>query len=285
MKATTSKKNKNECDEILTLLEKFDLLQIDKQIIDAAILVFYASDLYENREEQFLTYLLDKIKGGTEKEFRLREILESLHVNKSDQKVTKKKEWQELKTEEKPEQEKSTIKDIEKKEEISEAIYISNSGLILLHPFLQTLFGNLGLTRDNVWIDRYSQETAILVTVYLVQGRDVFEEFNVMLNKILCGFNPDEIVVAELPLNDKIKEECAVLLNEVISQWNILKNTSIDGLRETFLQRNGKLIKVDNGWLLQVEHKAVDILLNHLPWGIGSIKLPWMKEILFTEWT
>jgi hypothetical protein len=36
--------------------------------------------------------------------------------------------------------------------------------------------------------------------------------------------------------------------------------------------------------MLQVEQKAVDVLLNTLPWGIGVIKLPWMKEILHTEW-
>jgi len=44
------------------------------------------------------------------------------------------------------------------------------------------------------------------------------------------------------------------------------------------------LTEVDNGWLLQVEQKPVDVLVNHLPWGIGTIRLPWMQEILYTEW-
>jgi hypothetical protein len=50
------------------------------------------------------------------------------------------------------------------------------------------------------------------------------------------------------------------------------------------MQRNGKLSVVDDGWLMQVEQKAIDVLLNHLPWGIGIIKLPWMNEILYVEW-
>jgi hypothetical protein len=63
-----------------------------------------------------------------------------------------------------------------------------------------------------------------------------------------------------------------------------LKNTGREALRETFLQRLGKLSPTDHGWLLQVEQKAVDFLLNRLPWGIGVIKLPWMDEKIFVEW-
>jgi hypothetical protein len=40
----------------------------------------------------------------------------------------------------------------------------------------------------------------------------------------------------------------------------------------------------DGDWLLQVEAKTVDILLNQLPWGISMIKLPWMQRMLWIEW-
>jgi hypothetical protein len=50
------------------------------------------------------------------------------------------------------------------------------------------------------------------------------------------------------------------------------------------LQRAGKLSRVDDGWLLQIEQKGVDVLLSYLPWGIGLIKLPWMTELLYVEW-
>ena len=74
------------------------------------------------------------------------------------------------------------------------------------------------------------------------------------------------------------------MLGSVIEHWVILKNTSIEGLRESFLQRNGKLTFANNEWLLQVEQKPYDMLLQSLPWNIGIIKLAWMRNILKTEW-
>ena len=153
-----------------------------------------------------------------------------------------------------------------------------------MHPFLQSLFEQLELTKENTWIDRPSQLQAVLVSEFIVTGSNEFEEFNLMLNKIICGIDLEENVITEIVINDQIRVECEVLLNEVITHWSVLRNTSIEGLRETFLQRSGKLSKVDDGWLLQVEQKSVDVLLNNLPWGIGTVKLPWMSEMLFVEW-
>jgi hypothetical protein len=87
-----------------------------------------------------------------------------------------------------------------------------------------------------------------------------------------------------LQLND---EECSAadtLLQAAIDHWAVLGKTSPDGLREVFLQRDGKLIKEGHSWKLSVEQKAQDILLDKLPWNLSLIKLPWMKEILKVEW-
>ena len=63
-------------------------------------------------------------------------------------------------------------------------------------------------------------------------------------------------------------------------------DASIEGLRGTFLVRPGKLFRRDSGDdVLQVEGRSFDILLDRLPWGIGTIQLPWMKRILWVEWT
>jgi hypothetical protein len=64
----------------------------------------------------------------------------------------------------------------------------------------------------------------------------------------------------------------------------MLKGTSIDGLRETFLQRNGKLFTKNDNLALQIEQSSIDMLLDHLPWNLGIIKLPWMKDLLKVEW-
>lgn len=297
--AEISKGKKNELDEIFSLLEKLNTRYIDKlidkRIVDAVILKVFADDESIKITQDFFTILLLKVERDAELKSEIKEILRLLHVNegaidlatldyKQELGKKEKEEKQESNEKEKVEQEKDAKKDRDEKENPHDSIYINNVGLVLLHPFLQTLFEHLKLTEENRWIDENSQHKAVLILEFLATGKDEVEEFTLMLNKILCGIDIDEIVKAEKQLDDEIKFECEVLLNDVIKHWSVLRNTSIAGLRETFLQRNGKLSKVDNGWLLQVEQKAVDILLGHLPWGIGLIKLPWMDELLYVEW-
>ncbi len=66
----------------------------------------------------------------------------------------------------------------------------------------------------------------------------------------------------------------------------MLGNTSVEALRNTFLKRKAKLSYERNRstWLLQVEKKGYDICVEHLPWPLSIIKLPWMKENLIVDW-
>ena len=73
-------------------------------------------------------------------------------------------------------------------------------------------------------------------------------------------------------------------LETIIHHWSILKNTSIEGLRTTFLQRVGRLADEDGGWQLHTEAKSYDILIDSLPWSFSIIKFPWMTKPLFTQW-
>lgn len=166
----------------------------------------------------------------------------------------------------------------------SKDVYVNNAGLVLLHPFLTALFEELKLTKDNQWINEEAQQKAILISECLVTGKKEFSEFNLPLNKIISGVDVENALEINISINARIEDACEELLTEVIGHWSVLKNTGIESLRETFLQRNGKLTPVDKGWLLQVEQKAVDVLLGKLPWGIGIVKLPWMKEIIYVEW-
>jgi hypothetical protein len=75
------------------------------------------------------------------------------------------------------------------------------------------------------------------------------------------------------------------LLSSVIEHWAALKNTGIEALRISFLQRAGKLMRTEKGWQLVAEQKSFDILMQSLPWAIGRIKTPWMQEWLLTDWT
>jgi hypothetical protein len=134
--------------------------------------------------------------------------------------------------------------------------------------------------------DNLSKQKAVHLLQYLVNGQQQQPEYMMPLNKILCGLSDEEHIDRFIKLEEAEINEANELLQAVITHWAALKNTSPQGLQETFLQRNGKLSfnETDGYWKLQVERKAVDILLDKIPWGFSYIQLPWMKYALVTEW-
>ncbi|CAN5791076.1 hypothetical protein BH11BAC3_BH11BAC3_18180 [soil metagenome] len=167
-----------------------------------------------------------------------------------------------------------------------ESVYINNAGIIMLHPFLQNFFTTTGLMEGQNFKDDFSKQKAVHLLQYLATGQQQLPEYLMPLNKLLCGLSAAEHIDRFIQLKPEEINEAAALLTAVIDHWKVLKNTSIEGLQETFLQRNGKLSfnEVDNYWKLVVERNAVDILLEKIPWGISYIQLPWMKYPLSVEW-
>lgn len=162
-----------------------------------------------------------------------------------------------------------------------DGIYISNAGLVLLAPFIPRLFENLGIVANDSF---NSKDIALAMLQWLSTGKDLHAEFDLVLPKIICGMEPGEPVMIIPVLPEGFQKEGESLLQSVIDNWSILKNTSITGLQESFLQREGKLSFQNNEWLLQVEQKPYDMLLEHLPWNISMIRLSWMPWLLRTEW-
>ncbi|OXA95878.1 contractile injection system tape measure protein [Flavobacterium hercynium] len=166
-----------------------------------------------------------------------------------------------------------------------EKIYIENAGLVLLHPFLSTLFDRTGLVKNGEFVDEEAKSRAPHLLQYLVNFEEESPEHALLLNKILCGIEYQEAITSEVQLSDLEKETANQLLYVVTQQWEKLKNTSINGLQESFLQRSGSLSLSDEGWVLVVENKAFDVLLQTLPWGLSFIKNSWMTEPIFVEWS
>lgn len=171
-----------------------------------------------------------------------------------------------------------------KKDKEPEYVYVNNAGAVILHVFLPHLFKNLGLLKDGGWKNTEAQHKAVYILQFLVTGSDQEPEFELPLNKIMCGLNVTDALMRPKKLTATVKRECEQLLDAVITNWSVLRNTSRAGLRETFLQRSGKLTHADSGWQLKAEQKSVDVLLSSLPWNISVIKHPWMEKILFVEW-
>lgn len=165
-------------------------------------------------------------------------------------------------------------------------LFVNYAGLVLLHPFLSPFFEASGVKAANskAIADAHIPRAAALL-YFLATGQEELYEYELGFIKILLGLEPDTpILVGEGLIEESDRQEAEALLQSAINYWTVLKGTSVNGFRTSFLQRSGLLRNTENGRILQVEHQAFDLLLEHLPWSISVIKLSWMKYPLYTEW-
>ena len=162
--------------------------------------------------------------------------------------------------------------------------YIHDSGIVLVWPYLHRLFENLNYVSDKEFVTRDLQERAVMLLGYIATGDASCGEHQLVLAKFLCGWPFRMPVKKSIKLTKQELKEANAMLTGLISHWSVLKNTSINGLRETFFYREGKLEPQEEVWKLTVEQKGTDILLDRLPYGISIIKLPWLKILLRVDW-
>jgi hypothetical protein len=167
-----------------------------------------------------------------------------------------------------------------------EPFYIANAGAIILWPFLGRYFQTLGLMEKNAFHDEAARSRAIYLVQYLVTGVAEAPEPALLLNKILCGAQPEQPLDPPPTVSEEEAALSTQMLQGVIANWGKLGNTSIEGLRESFLIREGRLVRKesDNSWALTVSQKAFDVLLDALPWRLSMIRLPWMQTLLNVKW-
>ncbi len=161
---------------------------------------------------------------------------------------------------------------------------VKHAGIVLLGAFLNAFFTNLNLLNGAEWKSKDAQYRAVHLLKFLSTGEQQNPEFNLTLEKIICGINPDESLPVDVLLTEEETGEAQSLLESVIEHWKILKNTSVNGLRETFLKRDGLIQKKEADWLLQVERKTLDVLIDSIPWGYSTLHFPWTEQNLLVEW-
>ena len=159
---------------------------------------------------------------------------------------------------------------------------VQNAGLILLHPYLNNFFTACHLLNKKGHIK--DEELAIHLLHYLATKQQKQFESNMIFEKLLCGIPTKISINRHIKISKKLKNNTEELLKAVITNWGVLKNASPDLLRNEFLKRPGKITFKDNTIKLIVERKTQDILLNKLPWTISFCKLPWLKQIIVTDW-
>ena len=165
-----------------------------------------------------------------------------------------------------------------------EGLSITHAGIVILHPFFESLFKNLGFIENGDFLNESAREHAVCLIHYLATGEEEFPEYELLLPKFLCSWPIDLPINRYLKITEPEMEECKSVLSSCIQHWESLKNTSVDGLRNNFLQRDGILKKEEFGWSLYIEQKTMDILLGRLPWNLSIIKLKWMDEMLTVHW-
>ncbi|ADO69340.1 contractile injection system tape measure protein [Stigmatella aurantiaca] len=158
------------------------------------------------------------------------------------------------------------------------------AGIVLLWPLLARYFERLKLVENNQFRDTASQERATGLLQFLATGLVSFQEPEMTLGKLLCGLEPAWPVPLSLEVDSETRALSEGLLSFVLQSWKALQNTSIAGLRGSFLCREGRLTSGDGKWNLEVEPKTLDILLDSWPWPLSLVKLPWMPQPLFIRW-
>jgi hypothetical protein len=172
---------------------------------------------------------------------------------------------------------------------VPEPIHVANAGLVLLWPFLPRYFELLGFVRDGGFVDFNSRSRAVQLLNLLASGQLAHHEAELPLAKVLCGVAPAMPLAEGSNVEPDARERSLSeeLLGGVRQNWDKLRNTTAEALREAFLMRDGRL-QAEGGsertWRLIVELKAYDVLLDTLPWRLSPIRFGWMTEMLSVQW-
>jgi hypothetical protein len=168
--------------------------------------------------------------------------------------------------------------------DLGEGVTINNAGMVLCWPFFGRFFAALGLVEQGKFKGQQAEERAVQLLQYLATGLTSFEEWDLSLNKVLCGVSLNTPISPKLELTTEEEELVRKLINGTIFNWEKMRGTRLETFRETFFMREGILYEKDNRWELIVERKAYDVLMDTMTWNISMINLSWMKKRLNVQW-
>lgn len=172
-------------------------------------------------------------------------------------------------------------------EEQPEALTVGNAGLCLLAPWFVRLFAMLG------WLDEErkkfrntsSKVRAVFLLQYLACGTEkAWREAELAFNRLLTALPGHVPLPKSQPLTDEERQTADGMVAGVKANWPQMNGTSVEGFRGSFILREGTLEQEEERWLLTVEEKAYDILLETVPWGFRQIRLPWLKKHVQVKW-
>jgi hypothetical protein len=164
-----------------------------------------------------------------------------------------------------------------------EPVFISNAGLVLVHPYFQFLFDQCDLLDKKDFKDEPSRARAVALMHYAVTGSADFREEDCLLYKLLCGLTLNAVAVP-VKLRRKEKKLVNEMLSVLTTHWPVISNSTPDEVRGNWLVRDGRLLEHEDFWELTVERKPYDILLDSLPFTLSPVKFSWMSKRLSIYW-
>lgn len=283
IKAKTTKKALSQTEKV----------QIQLRIVQAILQYESTKQIEVNIIEDIKIQTIKKLRTKTEEEKEIRKTDRKNQKTKEEEKQQKikkitKEETRTRETDKKinkiTNEKEEKIKAIEKQKQQEKEIKITTekAGIILLHPFIKELFKRMGILTEKQKIKDTNK--AAIILHYIATGKEEAMDLEMSLEKILLGIPQAEIFTESQKLTEKEKQECDELLVAVIQHWKIYKSKAINTLRAMFIQRYATIEKTETKIKIEVEKQAQDLLLDKLPWGIEMIKLPWIKQIIYTKW-
>lgn len=168
-----------------------------------------------------------------------------------------------------------------------EVTLVGNAGLCLLSPWFLRLFALLGYLDEERrnFKDTASRIRAVFLLQYLVNPEEKdYREPELAFNRLLVALPAQVPLPKRVELTDEEKEMVDKMLASIKSNWSKMDGTSVNGFRQCFIQRDGRLEQQDEKWLLTIESRAYDILLDTIPWAFRQIRFPWLKKYIQVSW-
>ena len=172
-----------------------------------------------------------------------------------------------------------------------EYIEVPNAGLCLLAIWFPRLFGMLGLLEEKEGGRKDLKDTeARIRAIFILQRLATdepreYREQELAFNRILVGCPFHVPLPKTLELTDNEIRTAESMLSGMKANWDKMKGTSVNGFQKSFIERPGKLEQREDKWVLYVEERSYDILLDSLPWSYRQIRLPWLKKKISVVWS
>lgn len=166
------------------------------------------------------------------------------------------------------------------------AIRVDNAGLCLLAFCFPRLFSMLGYLDDKKnFKDTESQIRAVFLLQYLICLEEKeYNEPELELNRLFVSLPISVALPKTFILNNEEKQIANSLLEGVKGNWDKMRNTSLEGFQRSFISRSGWLEEQDETYMLTVDEKVYDILLDSVPWPYRMCRFPWIKKTIMINW-